>query len=77
MQLHNGKTFTVTVKNSAPVNCYIQSVKFNGAAYNKTYITQEDIMNGGELDFVMGAKPNKSWGTKPADVPPMWGYNSK
>ena len=76
MQLSNGKTFTVNVKNSSPVNCYIQSVKLNGVAYNKTYITQQDIMNGGKLDFVMGAKPNKSWGTKPGDVPPMWGYNN-
>jgi putative alpha-1,2-mannosidase len=31
-------------------------------------------MSGGKLDFVMGAKPNKSWGSKPGDVPPMWGY---
>jgi len=76
MQLSNGKTFIVTVKNGSPANCYIQSVKLNGVAYNKAYITQEDIMNGGKLDFVMGAKPNKSWGTKPGDVPAMWGYKN-
>ena len=76
MQLSNGKTFSVTVKNSSPANCYIQSVKLNGVAYNKAYITQQDIVNGGKLDFVMGAKPNKSWGTKPDNVPPMWGYTN-
>jgi len=75
MQLGNGKTFTVAVKNSSPENCYIQSVKLNGTAYDKAYIIQQDIMNGGKLDFVMGSKPNKNWGTKAGDVPPMWGYN--
>jgi len=74
MQLSNGKSFHVTVKNSSPANCYIQSVKLNGAAYDKTYITQQDIMNGGKLDFIMGAKPNKSWGIKADAVPPLWGY---
>jgi len=76
MQLSNGKAFKVTVKNTSPANCYIQSVRLNGVVYNKAYITQHDIMNGGKLDFVMGAKPNKNWGTKQDDIPPIWGYNN-
>ncbi|WP_428331535.1 GH92 family glycosyl hydrolase [Mucilaginibacter sp.] len=74
--LANGKTFNVAVTNGSKVNCYIQAVKLNGKAYNKTYITQNDIMNGGTLEFTMGAKPNKTWGIKPAEKPPIWGYNN-
>lgn len=62
IHLSNGHTFTITTKNAAPENKYIQSVKLNGKVYNKTFITHTDIENGGTLDFVMGTKPNKKWG---------------
>ncbi|MDE1191711.1 MAG: GH92 family glycosyl hydrolase [Arachidicoccus sp.] len=64
IHLQDGKTFTVTVKNASTENKYIQSVKLNGKAYNKTLITHRDIENGGTLDFVMASKPNKKWGVK-------------
>lgn len=62
IQLASGKTFTVNTKNASEVNVYIQSVTLNGKPYNKTFITQKDIDNGGTLNFVMGAQPNKRWG---------------
>ncbi|MNK07519.1 Glycosyl hydrolase family 92 [compost metagenome] len=68
--LENGKTFTVTAKNVSKSNVYIQSVKLNGKAYHKTYITQKDISAGSKLEFTMGPKPNKSWGIRSADQPP-------
>ncbi|EHQ28069.1 GH92 family glycosyl hydrolase [Mucilaginibacter paludis] len=70
----DGKTFTVDVNNPGAANPYIQSVKLNGKPYHKTYITQGDIVSGSRLEFAMGAKPNKAWGTKPEDKPPVWGY---
>ncbi len=71
LDLGNGKAFTVTVKNSSKANVYIQSVKLNGKAYGKTYITQSDITSGSKLEFTMGPKPNKTWGIKPGDQPPV------
>ena len=76
MLLSNGKTFSMSVRNPGKENIYIQSVKLNGRRYGKTYITQSDIMNGGTLEFTMSAKPNKSWGTKAEDRPPLWGYGN-
>jgi predicted alpha-1,2-mannosidase len=76
MTLPNGKTFRINVKNTGKDNIYIQSVKLNGKAYSKNYITQNDIMNGGKLEFTMGTKPNKAWGVKAEDQPPLWGYNN-
>jgi predicted alpha-1,2-mannosidase len=60
LNLDNGKTFTIDVTNAGKV--YIQSVKLNGRAYNKTYIKHSDIENGGLLEFMMGDEPNKEWG---------------
>jgi predicted alpha-1,2-mannosidase len=76
IQLSNGKAFNVEVKNSGKQNRYIQSVKLNGQVYHKTYITQNDITNGSTMEFIMGAKPNKTWGTQAADRPPVMGYNN-
>ena len=44
-------------------NIYIQSVMLNGTPLNKTWFTHSDIINGGEIIFRMGSKPNKKWGT--------------
>ncbi|GAA4320715.1 GH92 family glycosyl hydrolase [Mucilaginibacter gynuensis] len=63
------KTFTVTAANVSAKNIYIQSAKLNGKKHDRVYITQQDITTGGTLEFVMGPKPNKSWGAKPADRP--------
>ncbi len=74
IKLENGKTFKTLVKNASNDNPYIQSAKLNGKPYTKTYITQNDIVSGGVLEFVMGKLPNKKWGVKAEDVPSAWGY---
>lgn len=69
MNLPDGKTFTVIAQNVSGKNIYIQSARLNGVNYTHTYITKDDIENGGTLEFVMGDKPNKKWGTKKNDAP--------
>ena len=53
MHLANGRTFTVRANGVSRENCYIKSVKFNGTPYDKTYITHEQILSGGVLEFEM------------------------
>jgi predicted alpha-1,2-mannosidase len=62
LNLDNGKTFKVKALNLNKDNIYIQSVLLNGKPWNKTFIMHQDIMDGGEMIFKMGAKPNKKWG---------------
>jgi len=70
IKLGDGKQFHVSAKNVSEKNVYIQSVKLNGKTYNKTYITQDNIVKGGELEFVMASKPNYKWGIDKKDIPP-------
>ena len=63
----NGRTFTIEAEGTSPENIYIQSATLNGKPYNKSYISHSDITNGGVLRFVMGPRPNQTWGT---DTPP-------
>jgi predicted alpha-1,2-mannosidase len=74
IKLENGVSFKITTKNVSKQNVYIQSVKLNDKPYTKTYITHNDIVKGGSLEFEMGKKPNKKWGTAAGDVPPATGY---
>jgi len=69
INLESGKKFVIKSNNVSKENVYIQSAKLNGADYTKSFLKHEDIMNGGELVFEMGAKPNENWGTAKADRP--------
>ena len=70
MTLGNGKKVTVTTENYSKENVYIQAMYINGQPYNKTYITFDTIKNGAEIKFVLGNKPNQSWGTADDSVAP-------
>ena len=61
LSLSNGKVFTIIAENVSHENCYIQSVKVNGLAYDKSYITHQMIMDGATIEFVMGNLPGKTW----------------
>ncbi len=63
IQLAGNKIFTIKANNNSKTNKYIQSATLNGKPFNRTWITQDEITNGGELVFQMGAEPNKKWGT--------------
>lgn len=54
-----GKFFTMKAPLASKENKYIQEVKLNGQALDRTFITYQEIMDGGTLEFTMGAQPNK------------------
>ena len=62
LNLENNNKFTIIAKNSTPENIYIQSAKLNGEVYTKNYLLHSDIINGGEIEFVMGPSPSE-WGS--------------
>ncbi|PRD49340.1 GH92 family glycosyl hydrolase [Sphingobacterium haloxyli] len=62
VKLENGKEFVVIAKNNSAENVYIQSAQLNGVPYDRNFIPYEDIINGGKLEFVMGASPNRNGG---------------
>ena len=55
MTLPNGKDIGDQKRRvSATRKRYVQSLKLNGKVYDKMYITHEDILKGGVLEFKMG-----------------------
>jgi predicted alpha-1,2-mannosidase len=56
INLESGKTFTINVKNQSAKNVYVQKILLNGKPLEGWFISHADIMNGGDMEFVMGAK---------------------
>lgn len=51
-----GGTFKVRANGISDTNRYICGVRLNGRPYDKMYVTHQDILNGGLLEFDMGPK---------------------
>jgi len=66
--LTNGKTLTIKANNPAE-NIYIQNVKLNGQTVPENFVTYQQLMEGGTLEFVLGNKPNTERGTAPEAYP--------
>ncbi len=69
IKLPGGKTMRVVAHNNSNHNIYIQRATLNGKNYTKSYITHAELVQGGELVFEMGSKPNLNWGKAPQDRP--------
>ena len=70
LTLENGNTFRLLAPEASAENIYIQRVTLDGKPYTKNYITHEDILRGGTMEFEMGPEPVPGWGNKPEDCPP-------
>lgn len=77
LDLGKGKSFTIEAQNNSAVNTYIQSATLNGKLLSRTWISHQEITNGGTLVFKMGPEPNKKWGSKPEDAPPSVSKNQE
>lgn len=51
------KTFEIVTHNLDDEHIYIQRILLNGQEYDKPYITHNDLMEGGTLEFYMSGSP--------------------
>ncbi|WP_250435281.1 GH92 family glycosyl hydrolase [Hanstruepera flava] len=68
INLENGKQFTVIADNLSDTNIYIEYAYLNGKALEHSYISHNDIMNGGLLEFKMTDNP-AIWGSRENEEP--------
>ncbi|MCQ2164466.1 MAG: GH92 family glycosyl hydrolase [Bacteroidales bacterium] len=69
ISLPNGKTLEIKAPAVSDTNRYVKEVRLNGKPYGKMYITHDDILAGGTLEYIMSAKPNKKRGLAASDKP--------
>lgn len=68
IKLGNGKTLTIQANNPKK-NVYIDKVTLNGEEIEKNFITYEQIMQGGILNFTLSSTANKQRGTDENALP--------
>jgi predicted alpha-1,2-mannosidase len=64
IDLGDNKTFTIVSNNCSVQNKYIQSATLNGKRLEDPFFSHHDIINGAVLEFEMGPRPNKKWGSQ-------------
>jgi hypothetical protein len=68
INLENEEKFHIKAYNLSDENKYIDHAKLNGRTLDETFISHEDIMDGGTLEFWMTNQPSE-WGTSEGDEP--------
>jgi predicted alpha-1,2-mannosidase len=63
IDLGGGVTFRVIADNQAADHVYVSDVFLNGEPLQRTTITHDEILAGGDLRFVMSPRPDREWGT--------------
>ncbi len=69
IELENGNQISINADRNSMANRYIVKMDMNGEGYTKNYLSHEDLMKGAEINFQMGAIPNKKRGVKKKDYP--------
>lgn len=68
--MQHDRKFVITTKSNGPQKPYIRSATLNGQAFNKVYLTHDEIAKGGEVVFEMGSFPDYNWGKGQESRPP-------
>ena len=65
-----GKQFTVTARDNGPQRPYILAATINGTAFDRTFLSHDQIVRGGELVFEMTSAPDYHWAVGVESRPP-------
>ncbi len=61
VHLGNGKTLRIVADEMAPKNDFVRAVRLNGVPLNRTFVTHDELMAGGELRFTMSTRAKATW----------------
>jgi len=77
LRLQNGNTFVINAQDNNKQNVYIKDAKLNNKNYSKNYLSHEDIMKGGSIDYIMSNTPNTQRGINTEDFPYSFSLEGK
>lgn len=61
IQLPGGKFLTIRAPRTAADEQYTASVSFNGKPLRRSYLTYEELREGGTIDFTLTSERGKIW----------------
>jgi len=69
LHLPNGKVFTIESVNLSESRGFVKDVLLNGSSLDRSYVTHEELMNGGELKFIFSTERDAEWSHRKLRAP--------
>ncbi|UOR07115.1 GH92 family glycosyl hydrolase [Hymenobacter aerilatus] len=69
LHLPSGKDIVLNAPKNSDENRYVNQLTMNGKAYDKNWLSHEELLKGATLDFDMTSTPNKTRGTSKDAAP--------
>ncbi len=69
VHLPNGKTLTVESEGMSDAHGFVKDVLLNGKSLDRSYVTHEELMRGGELKFVFSDAKDAAWSHRALKMP--------
>ena len=69
LHLPNGKLLTIKSVNMDDRHAYLKEVSLNGKSLDRSYITHDELMRGGDLTFTFGSETDAAWSHRSLQAP--------
>ncbi len=61
LHLPNGKSLTIATENMTADQAFVKDVLLNGKSLDRSYVTHQELMQGGELKFLFSSEKEAAW----------------
>jgi predicted alpha-1,2-mannosidase len=70
IRLGDGATFAVRAPGASLIRKYVDSAVLDGSPFERTWLTHDEMIAGGALDFELSVHPNRGWASSDTSRPP-------
>jgi putative alpha-1,2-mannosidase len=64
-----GVKLVINAPAASATNRYVQTVRLNGVQYDKSWLPESFVRNGGTITFALGPDANQHWATATNQLP--------
>jgi predicted alpha-1,2-mannosidase len=69
LHLPNGKSLVIATENMTADHLFVKDVLLNGKSLDRSYVTHQELMQGGELKFVFSSENDAAWSHRKLRAP--------
>jgi predicted alpha-1,2-mannosidase len=69
LHLPSGHAFTIRATGLSATNAFVKDVRLNGRSLDRAYLMHEEMMAGGDLEFVMSTEKDAAWSHRRLKLP--------
>src|ERR1700677_5179581 len=69
LHLPNGKVLTIDSVQLSDDHGFVKDILLNGKSLDRTYVTHDDLMNGGDLRFIFSNEKDAEWSRRSLRLP--------